>query len=283
MTAESFAVVTPGGPVRGQGRIDTRADPPTVALALRSEGRGLDLAALRRARGEAAGLEGHAEVALDLNGSGRTLREVAATLSGDAGLAMVGGRLAGAGLMRLGPDLVRLLLPGAQRDGLALRCLALRLTAEDGLAHTRALLMETSAGRVEGSAALNLREETLAARLMPDVSLFGVTVRAPVGLGGTFAAPRVGVDPVRALGQVARDTAANRLWQDPTVEWLRGRIAGEHPAGDCEAQLRLARMGAEGPAPPAAAPVVPGVPRELQAPAQEILRGLGGILGGGRR
>ena len=32
-------------------------------------------------------------------------------------------------LMRLGPDLIALLLPGAPRDGLALRCLALRIGA----------------------------------------------------------------------------------------------------------------------------------------------------------
>jgi hypothetical protein len=107
-------------------------------------------------------------------------------------------------------------------------------------------------------------------------------VRAPVGVGGTLAAPRVGAEPARALAQVIEDTVANRLWRDPTVEWLRGRIAGGHPAGDCAAQLRLARFGADGPVPPPQA-IVPGVPRELQGTTQELLRGLGGLLGGGRR
>lgn len=281
LEVQPFAVATPGGVLRGQVRLDARSEPPGVSLALRSEGRGIDLGALRRAMGEAPSLEGRAEIRLELAGRGATTRSVAATLTGEAGLAMVEGRLATAGLMRLGPDLVALLLPGAPRDGLALRCLALRLDAEDGMARSQALLLETSAGRIEGSAAVNLRDESLAARLMPDVSLFGVTVRAPVGVGGTLAAPRVGVDAGRALAQVARDTAANRLWRDPGVEWLRGR-AGAHPAGDCPAQLRLARFGAEGPVPAAPAPV-PGVPRELQGTTQDVLRGLGGLLGGGRR
>jgi AsmA protein len=288
-----FAAVTPGGPVRGQGMLDAAQDPPRLALVLRSEGRGLDLAALRRARREAVGIEGRAEVVVDIAGRGATTRAVAASLTGEAGLALVGGRLARAGMLRLGPDLLGLLLPGAPQDGLELRCIALRIAAEDGMARTGALLAETSAGRIEGVAAVNLRTEALAARLLPDVTLLGVRVRAPVGVGGTLAAPRVGVEPGRALGQVMADTVANRLWRDPTVEWLRGRVQGGTPVGDCAAQLRLARMGAEGPVPPPER-VVPGVPRELQGTTQDVLRGLGGvggaiggalggILGGARR
>ena len=267
--------------MRGQATLDAAADPPRLALALRSEGRGLDLAALRRARGEATGVEGRAEVILDITGRGATTRAIAATLAGEAGI------------LRLGPDLIRLLLPGTPQEGVALRCLALRLSAEDGMLRSQALLAETSAGRVEGVAAVNLRTEALAARLLPDVTLLGIRVRAPVGIGGTLAAPRVGVEPGRALGQVIEDTVANRLWRDPTVEWLRGQVGGASPGGDCAAQLRLARMGADGPV-PAAERIIPGVPRELQGTTQEVLRGLGGIgeavggalgglLGGGRR
>ena len=288
-----FAAVTPGGPVRGEATLDAAADPPRLALALRSEGRGLDLAALRRARGEATGIEGRAEVAFDITGHGASTRAIAATLSGELGLAIIEGRVAHAGMLRLGPDLLGLLLPGAPREGIELRCLALRMSAEGGMARSQALLAETSAGRIEGVVAVNLRTEALAARLLPDVTLLGIRVRAPVGVGGTLAAPRVGVEPGRALGQVIEDTVANRLWRDPTVEWLRGQVSGGSPAGDCAAQLRLARMGADGPV-PAAERVIPGVPRELQGTTQDVLRGLGGIggalggavgglLGGGRR
>lgn len=288
-----FAAVTPGGPVRGEAMLDAAATPPRVALVLRSEGRGIDLAALRRARGEATGIEGRAEVVIDIHGQGATTRAVAASLSGELGVAIVEGRLAQAGMLRLGPDLLGLLLPGAPREGVELRCLALRMSAHEGTARSQALLAETSAGRIEGVLAVNLRTEALAARLLPDVTLLGVRVRAPVGIGGTLANPRVGVEPGRALGQVIEDTVANRLWRDPTVEWLRGQLPGGSPAGDCAAQLRLARMGAEGPVPPPER-FVPGVPRELQGTTQDVLRGLGGIggaiggavgglLGGGRR
>ncbi|MBR0681192.1 AsmA family protein [Roseomonas eburnea] len=278
----SFSAVTPGGPVHGEATLDAAAAPPAVTLNLRSQGPGIDLAALRRARQEATGIEGRAEIRLELSGRGATTRAVAATLTGEAGMAVVEGRLAHAGLLRLGPDLVGLIFPSIPREGLELRCLALRLSAHDGIARTQALMLETSAGRVDGVAAVNLRTEGLAARLMPDVSLLGVRVRAPVGIGGTLAAPRIGVDPGRAVGQMIGDTVANRLWRDPTVEWLRGQVTGSAPAGDCASQLRIARFGADGPVPPPQR-VVPGVPRELQGTTQDLLRGLGGLLGGGRR
>lgn len=274
-----LTVTSPGGPVQGELRLDRHASPPALALTLRSEGRGLDLGALRRARGEAPSVEGRAQVSIEVTARGATTRALAASLTGEAGLAMVDGRLARHGLLRLGPDLVALLLPGAPQDGLALRCLALRVSAQDGVATTSGLLAETSAGEVTGMAAVNLHSERIAARLLPDVQLFGVRVRAPVGIGGTLAAPRIGVEPGRALAQVIDDTVANRLSGDPTLEWLRGQRPGAHPAGACVEQLRLARMGATGPA-PSAPEVVPGVPRELQGAAQEVLRGL---FGGPRR
>ena len=274
-----FAAVTPGGPVRGEASLDATATPPALSIALRSEGAGIDLAALRGARQEAPGIEGRAEIRLDLRGRGATTRAVAATLTGEAGLAVVGGRLARAGMLRLGPDLVGVLLPGVPQDGLEIRCLALRASAEDGMVNTPALLLETAAGRIEGVVAVNLGTEALAARLLPDITLFGVRVRAPVGVGGTLAAPRVSVEPGRAAAQVIGDAVANRLWRDPTVEWLRGRATGSPQAGDCAAQLRIARFGADGPVPPAQR-VVPIVPRELQGTTQDVVRGLGGAIGG---
>lgn len=278
---EGVSLLTPGGALAGEAGLQAMGAEPALSVALRSEGRGLDLGALRRARGESASIEGHAEIRIEARGRGPTLRAVAATLSGEAGIAVAGGRIAGAGMQRLGPDLLGLLLPGAPAEGLPLRCLALRLSAEDGLARTQALFLETGAGQITGVAAVNLRTEALAARLLPDVNLFGVRVRAPVGIGGTLAAPRVGAEPGRALSQVVEDTVANRLWRDPTVEWLRGQAGVGAPAADCAGQLRLARFGAEGPVPPPER-FVPGVPRELQGTTQDLLRGLGGILGGRR-
>lgn len=284
LTVDPLAVVTPGGAVGGRLRIDAAAGTPSVSLRLDSRGHGLDLAGLHRAFGVPAGFQGNAELVLDLRGQGSTTRALAATLSGDAGIAMVGGRFTGATALRIGPDLFRLLLPrGMPSGGVALRCLAIRLSAENGVAHSEALLIEGDFGRIDGSIALNLRQETIAARLLPDIRLMGVTVRAPVTIGGTLAEPRIGVDPGAALAHVIGDTVANRLWRSSTVEFLRGATGSAPPGGDCGPALTLARLGRAGAIPEAAATPIPLVPREIQGAAQEVVRGIGGLLGGRRR
>jgi uncharacterized protein involved in outer membrane biogenesis len=281
LALDPLAVTSPGGALGGRLTLDAAARPPQAALRLDSRGRGLDLAALHRAFGAPAAFEGTAELALDLRGRGATTRALAASLSGEAGLAMVGGRFTGATALSIGPDLVRALLPrGAAAGGLGLRCLALRISAEDGLAQSQALLLEGDFGRIDGSLALNLRDEMLAARLLPDVRLMGVTMRTPVTIGGTLAAPRVGVEAGAALAQVIGDTVANRLWRSSTVEFLRGATGSAQE--DCAAALTLARLGRGGRMPEAAAPPIPLVPREVQGIAQDVVRGLGGLLGGRR-
>jgi hypothetical protein len=111
----------------------------------------------------------------------------------------------------------------------------------------------------------------------------GLTVRTPVTIGGPFAAPRVGVEPGAALAQVVGDTVANRLWRNSTAEFLRGATGSTPPGGDCGAALTLARLGRAGRMPEAAPVPIPLVPREVQGVAQEVVRGLGGLITGRRR
>ncbi|MFM8613923.1 MAG: hypothetical protein ACKOC9_04230, partial [Alphaproteobacteria bacterium] len=138
---------------------------------------------------------------------------------------------------------------------------------------------------------INLRDESLNGRLNTNLRVFGLGLRAPVNLGGTLAAPRIGVPPGAALGQNAAgllaDTLTGRVVTDPLGNLLGG--SGRNAEADCAEPLRIARLGADGPAPapraaPEAAQEAPrsGVPA-LPSPVQDVLRGLGGILGGGRR
>jgi uncharacterized protein involved in outer membrane biogenesis len=284
LALDALVVTSPGGVLGGRFTLDAAAATPAAALRIDSRGRGLDLVALRRAFGIPAAFEGQAELVLDLHGRGATLPALAATLSGEAGIAMVGGRFTGATALSIGPDLSRALLPrGTPSGGLGMRCFALRLSADDGVAQSQALLVEGEFGRVDGSLALNLRNETLAARLLPDIRVMGLGVRTPVTIGGTFAAPRVGVEPGAALAQVVGDTVANRLWRSSTAEFLRGATGSTPPGGDCGSALALARLGRAGPVPDAAPVPIPLVPREVQGIAQDVVRGFGGLLGGRRR
>ena len=278
---DPLTATLPGGKVSLRGAADVTTTPPTVQVAAQTEG--LDLAALLTALGrpgEATGLLG---LTTDLRGQGRDLRAVAGSAHGYLGVSLVRGSVSGRLLEAIPADLRRLLLPGGAGRDLALRCVALRLAVEDGMARSRALLLDTAIGRIGGEGGLNLKDESLAFRLLPDVKLGGVEVRAPVNVAGTLRSPRFGVSPEAAVAGGLGAFLSLQQSPDRNLQALAGALGGARPAlPDCESQLAIARGGQSGPA-PAAAPAPPAEPspaqgpgRDLPAPAQELLRGLFG-------
>ncbi len=267
-----------GGGLSARVLLDASANPPSGSLFLQNQGAGFDIAAFRRAIGSPPGIAGPTEIVLDVRGQGATTRAMASTLNGDLGLALVDGRLFGVAPIHFGPDLSRLLLPrGTPANGVAVRCAALRLTATNGIARSKALLVEGPDIRIEGKVALDLRDGTMVARLLPNISVLGVTVRTPVTVDGPITDPSVTVQPDEAFGRLLADTVANRLWRSSAVEWVQ-RQAGAAPGSHtCAAQLKLARMGRNGPV-PKPPPVVPGVPKELQGAIHNTVRGIGNVF-----
>jgi AsmA protein len=281
---------TPAGPLTLEIEADARQEPAAVRLVARSPG--LDLAALQAALGQPNRVTGSAELDADLRGRGGDTRAMAATLGGHLGIAVLEGHLE--------PALVEPIVAGLRQrvpvlpalpSRLPYECIAIRAEAADGVARIGTLLLDAPAAKVAGSGTVNLREETLALRLLHDVRAAGQTVRVAADLGGTLANPRYGGVQAQNLGEVIGGLAG-RLGGDAGA--LLGALARPggrvEPLPDCGPALAAARGGRAGrvpqarpaeaptPAPEArpAAPAVPGVPRELQGPAGELLRGLFG-------
>jgi uncharacterized protein involved in outer membrane biogenesis len=286
-----FNLTLPAGRLAGQVNVNAATNPAQYALTLRSEGAGLDLAALSGAL-DGLGLRGHGELAADLRGAGASTRAIAASLNGEFGVAMVNARLEQGKAMDALSTVLTLLAPNTQRLGaIDLRCVALAFGAEQGMAQSRTLFMDSAIGQIIGQASINLHDESVNGRLNTNLRVFGLGLRAPVNLGGTLAAPRIGVASGAAIGQTAAgllaDTLTGRIATDPIGNLLGG--SDRNAAADCAEPLRIARLGAEGAVPaPRAAPEAgqeapwPSLPA-LPSPVQDVLRGLGGILGGGRR
>lgn len=282
---DPLTATLPGGRISLRGAADVTTTPPTVQLAARSEQ--IDLAVLLPALGQPAQVAGLLGLDIDLRGQGRDLRAVAGTAHGHVGASLVRGQVSARVLDSVPAELRRLVVPpGQTTQDIGLRCLALRLQVEDGMAKSRALLVETSIGRIGGEGGLNLKSETLAFRLLPDVRLGGITVRAPVNVAGTLRTPRIGVSPEAAVAGGLGAFLSLQQTPDRNLQALAEAVGGSRPAlPDCEPQLAIARGGQPGPA-PAAAPAAPAAeapasPTEslgqnLPAPAQELLRGLFG-------
>lgn len=290
LQAEPLALTLPAGRLAGSLGMNAAPSPAQFRLALRSQPPGLDLSAAHE-QARALGIRGLADLALDVHGTGDSTRAIVGSLTGQAGIAVANGRLESGILLNALGEMAALLSPGGQRlSAVELRCLALGFVAEQGVARSQALLMDTSIGTVSGSALLNLREETLAGRLFADLRLRGLALRAPIGLGGSFAQPRLGLESEAALGQAMAGLLADQLARRPGLEGLSGALRGGEARNeaDCAGQLRLARLGVDGAVPPprpaapeapATNPATPALPPQMQ----DLLRGLGGILGGSRR
>ena len=285
-----LATLPSGQQILVRGSADGTANPP--ALRVSAQGAGLDLAPLLTALRAPQRFAGRLDIDADLQGAGRDLRALAGRLSGHLGLALVDGAFDAALLQALPAELRRALVSQAGvGDRIPLYCGAIRVQAEDGAARLRALSLETGVGRLGGDGGVNLRDETLALRLLPDLRLGGVAVRAPVNVAGTLAAPRVGVSPEAAAAAGLGALLSLQRTPDRDLQGLAGLLGGGGAGGpsvpDCGSQLAVARGGRAGampssrPPPPAAAPAPPpaATPRDPSRQAEEVLRGL---LGRGR-
>jgi AsmA protein len=292
MALEPFAATLPGGAIDATFRADATADPPALRVTLRTQGPGIDIGPLQQMLGRRYGV-GRLEADLTLAGSGRDTRAVAATLEGQVALAMVDGRIDRSLLSGIPPELLRLLSPqGIPEEGLALRCFALRAPVRGGVLRPEVFLVETPIGRVSADGAIGLGDERIALRLLPDIRAGGVNIRAPIGVDGTLAAPRVAsVNPSAAAAAGLGAFLGMQQSPDRTLQGLAEALggAGGAPAlPDCATALAAARGGHAGAAPvtPAAPQAAP--PSQAEAPAQpqrppnanDLLRGL---FGGGRR
>ncbi|NOG69009.1 AsmA family protein [Roseicella sp. DB1501] len=301
---DPLTTTLPGGTVTLRAAADANAAPPAFQLAARSDG--IELAPLLAALRLPGGTGGRLELDADLRGQGPELRAVAATATGHLGLALTNGEIeTGAGsLLGQGAGALRQALPqlGNEIQGrIRLACAATRWRAEGGVARAETLLLDTSLGRIGGGGTADLRNESLAMRLQLDLRLpipgtNGLRIRAPLPITGSFAHPRADFGPASARG------AIGALAERAGAEGLGGGKAGELAAGilgalggagegkttealpDCGPALAAARGGRAGPVPASAAataaeapaqkaPDLRDLPKSLQEPAQELLRG----------
>jgi len=299
----------PAGRVAGKLVIDAAAPPPRLALALRGEG--LDVAALAAlfgyapppappapapqlplpgglpvappiALGAAAPVApatlGRVDLEADLHGAGESWRALAGTASGPLGLAMGEGQLdTGPGTL-LGTALgdLRRAMPQLGRQPMGpvpIRCGALRVQMENGLARSQAFLIEGGPGRVGGGGSVSFAEESLQLRLLLDLDLpvgklldgvNSIRLRAPLPITGSFARPRAD------YGQAVARGAMSAL----------GGLVPEAPIGpflDCDVALAIARGTGRPTLAPIAAPGGTGPRLQPTTPPtqylQDMLRG----------
>jgi uncharacterized protein involved in outer membrane biogenesis len=182
-------------------------NPPAPLWTLQGSGRGL---AGGETLAQLFGLTmisgGQADMEVNVSASGGSLRDIAETLAGGAGMTVTNGHI--------NDDLMRLFLTDltqavSLRGGSAqLRCMTAIYDFTDGNGRARTFVADTGAAVVNGVGDVSLRSETIDMTFEPaakDVSLAALAV--PVHVTGPLGSPDVTPDPVRATANVAGSAA----------------------------------------------------------------------------
>ena len=253
LTLDPFSGTLPDGRMDLKLTVDSHAAPPSVALVAHVPG--LPLKPLLTALHLPDAITGTAAIDADLHGAGDTPRALAAGLGGRLGVAMAGGDLdngvlaSALGVMLNGVRLP-VQLPGINDLGrTALRCLALRADADDGVVTISTATMDTGRILIHGAGTLNLRDESIALR-MRSMFRVGIPVVVPVRIGGTFRDVKVTSDAAGSTGVISGMVAA---------------LANERSGDACAPALAAARGGPR--------QVAPAAPSKGLNPG-ELLRGL---------
>jgi uncharacterized protein involved in outer membrane biogenesis len=144
-----------------------------------------------------------------LKGSGQSVAEILGTSSGTVAAAMSGGRISHtvvAAASLDGGKLLPLLLRGD--EPVAVRCAAVAMVVEQGVARTQVFVFDTGTARIDGRGAMDLAAETLALEISAEPKEPSIlSLRAPINVEGTFLRPRVSV----SSGALLRGGAAVAL------------------------------------------------------------------------
>jgi uncharacterized protein involved in outer membrane biogenesis len=189
------------GRLGGAVSINARQDTPLVAIDMRLSQARLE-SVLRVADGRA--LSGALHGRARLTGRGATVRDAAATASGEVSLFTPSGQVREAFAELTGINVARglgLLLTGDQSK-IDIRCGVASFDVRNGVARARSLVVDTETMRIVGGGSVNLRNETVDLRIEGEAKEPRlIQVAAPITLEGRLHSPQVGVEVEEAAAQ----------------------------------------------------------------------------------
>jgi len=183
-----------GGSMAGRVRINGATDPAVAEVHL--DARALELNRLFPNVKLTKASVGRIHGDIDLKGRGNTVAQMLATSDGAVAMLMGRGEISNL-LMEIagidGAEIIKFFMGGDRN--VELRCAAAAFDVKDGLMTSRAVVFDTSDTVIYGSGQLSLANEAMDLTLRPypkDMSI--LSLRSPLKIAGTFAAPRPGPD-----------------------------------------------------------------------------------------
>ncbi len=213
------------GELNGTAKINATRDTPYSAIDFRLGGYPLE--SLVPARGGVQPISGRMLGRVRLEGPGSSIHRFAAASKGSLSVVVPQGQMREAFAELLGINasagLIKLLR--GDQGQTQIRCAVADFNVAGGVASTKTFVIDTGVVLAKGSGSFNLGQETLNLRMDGDSKKPRLLrVWAPITIGGTFTAPRPGVDVgevvkqgglAAIVGAVAAPVAALFAFVDP--------------------------------------------------------------------
>ncbi|UCG09260.1 MAG: AsmA family protein, partial [Desulfobacterales bacterium] len=148
-------------------------------------------------------LEGQLNLVIDLYGSGTSAKEIAASLSGEIGVAVENGKIQ-RGIELLASDALDFLFTAPRKKSYTdLNCMAARLLFENGIGTIQTLYMDTPAVRAQGAGSMNLASETVDMVIRPTAKRRLLKRSSPIRIHGPLGDPSITKIPAQEAATLA--------------------------------------------------------------------------------
>ncbi|MFO0988337.1 MAG: AsmA family protein [Alphaproteobacteria bacterium] len=242
LAARSLGFTLAGARVSGELRVNAADAVPAVSV--RATGSGVRLREVTQLLFERATISANMTFTVDVAGRGRSLREIAASLSGPVVIALGPGPITTDVLDFLSKDIFSI----HRREPLSLVCALARFDFARGTGSTRRIVIDTTRATAYGSGWVSLGSETLDLAFAPTTkgkSLASVAAIVPVRVHGPMLRPSATPDLSRTPEEVVKSVLG--------VVDLPGEIASSIFGRPSQAQ-RGAGCGGEPSSAPASRP-----------------------------
>ena len=238
MRLEPLALGVAGGSLAGQITIDVNVVPATfdTKFDLRAVQLNKLFPTIENTKSSFGKISGQ----VGLKGRGNSMAQMLGSASGDVAVLMGRGELSNILLEYIGLDggeVIKFLLIGDRN--VELRCAAVAFEVKQGLMASKVILLDTSDTVINGFGQISLANETLDMVLKPEPKDKSIlSLRSPLKIGGTFAAPTAGPDKTALAGRAGLAIALGVI--NPLLGLLATIETGPGKDADCSAALGVA-------------------------------------------
>ena len=177
---------------------------------------------------------------IDLKGRGNSAAQMLGSSSGSVAVLMGKGEISKLLLEFInlnGGQIIKLLLSGDRN--VQLRCAAAAFEVKQGLMSTKTIVLDATDTVINGSGQISLANETLDILLFPQPKDEGIlSLRSPLKISGTFAAPTAGPDKLALAGRAGLTLALGLI--NPLLALAATIETGPGQDADCSRVLAIA-------------------------------------------